>query len=180
MHMCGSMMGMGGADVELCAPLQQLKTEHGPLRKQMDEYKTMVQDLAHDDSRSNYAEPLQALRDRVKQFVDELDVHSRKEEDVLFEMMANYIGRETGPIAVMEYEHDTAKTLLKQFLQLSSEVDNQVGHEQARDIADYAAKAEEILSQHFMKEETVLFPMAEKMLSAEEKEILQREIEKIK
>lgn len=179
MNGCSGMMGHSAANIELCAPLQQLKAEHGPLRNQMDEYKALAGEIGQDESQHDWAQPLQALYEKVHQFMSQLDVHSRKEEDVLFVMMANYIGRHVGPIAVMEYEHDSAKTLLKSFLETAGSIDGPVAREQAIQIADTAIQAQAILTEHFMKEENVLFPMAEQMLTAEEKEYLQKEIAKI-
>ncbi|HZG15402.1 MAG TPA: hemerythrin domain-containing protein [Candidatus Bathyarchaeia archaeon] len=180
MDMCTNLFGKCASDIDLCPPLRQLKTEHGPLREQMDAFRVMAMEIGRDENRDDWSKSLSVLRVMVERFVSNLDVHSRREEDVLFEMMAKHIGREVGPIAVMEYEHDTAKGLLKQFLQAARAVEGMVDREQAIRIADDAISAEAILSQHFLKEEQVLFPMAEQMLSAEEKRTLQEEIEKIK
>ncbi|WP_235828018.1 hemerythrin domain-containing protein [Brevibacillus migulae] len=180
MDMCTNMFAKCGSDIEFCPPLRQLKKEHGPLREQMDAFREMAQKVGVGDGREDWSESLFVLRDKVERFVGELDLHSRREEDVLFDMMAAHIGREVGPIAVMEYEHDTAKALLKQFLQTTTELSGMVEREQAIRIADIAIQAEAILSQHFMKEEQVLFPMAEQILSEDEKQTLQDEMDKIK
>jgi len=180
MEMCTIQFGKCPSDIDICPPLRQLKTEHGPLLEQMDAFREMAMEIGQDENRVDWSMALSVLRDKVERFVKELDVHSRREEDVLFEMMAKHIGREVGPIAVMEYEHDTAKGLLKQFLQAARAVDGMVNREQAIRIACDVISAEAILSQHFLKEEQVLFLMAEQLLSAEEKRTLQEEIEKIK
>jgi len=180
MEMRTNLFGKCASDIDLCQPLRQLKTEHGPLRKQMDAFRELAMDIGQDENRVDWSMALSVLREMVERFVKELDVHSRREEDVLFEMMAKHIGREVGPIAVMEHEHDSAKAFLKQFLQAAKAVNGILDHKQALRIADDAIQAETILSQHFLKEEQVLFPMAEQLLSAEEKRTLQEEIEKIK
>ncbi|WP_257985059.1 hemerythrin domain-containing protein [Bacillus sp. T33-2] len=54
-------------------------------------------------------ESFKRLPPAVEKFLSDLEPHSEREEGVLFEMMASYIGRESGPIAVMEYEHDQVK-----------------------------------------------------------------------
>jgi regulator of cell morphogenesis and NO signaling len=139
-----SMMSGSHAQVTLCEPLARLKREHGPLREQM------------------------------AAFVRELDPHSEREEGALFPLMAKYIGRQVGPIAVMEYEHELAKNNLKTFGEAMEQVKEPVDAERAKKIASYALQAHAVLTDHFMKEENVLFPMAENMLSAEEKEELSR------
>ena len=126
-----------------------------------------------DDANSNWRTTLGILKNKVQTFVEQLDPHSEREEDALFPMMAKYIGRDVGPIAVMEYEHDQAKQNLKKFQEEISKEDLiSIDFDQAKRLAAYAQLAHEILSEHFMKEENVLFPMAENMLSPDEKEQL--------
>ncbi|MBP1933689.1 hemerythrin domain-containing protein [Ammoniphilus resinae] len=173
-HTCMSGM-MGGSNQSLSPALKQLFDEHGPLRKQMEDFYVMAQELKGTDEQSG----LQDLYEKVKQYVGELDPHSQREEGVLFPMMANYIGRETGPIAVMEYEHDQAKKNLQLFLDGYSSMNGQADQGKVDELAGYAIQAYMILTDHFMKEENVLFPMAEKMLSGQEKETLFEEINRM-
>ncbi len=175
---CGSSM-FGANPVALCAPLARLKEEHVPLRAQMDDYYAFAQTIGKDESVADYSDKLRELLTKVNEFVAELDPHSLREEDALFPMMAKYIGRETGPIAVMEYEHDQAKQQLKHFRETMETLGAPVGAEQAKTIAAYAINAYLILTEHFMKEENVLFPMAEQMLSEAEKEELGKKFEEI-
>ncbi|WP_438448684.1 hemerythrin domain-containing protein [Gorillibacterium sp. sgz5001074] len=167
-HTCASAM-MGADSVELCAPLAQLKREHGPLREQMNEFARMAAPIGQDDSTTDWSEPLAELRTKVQAFAEQLDPHSGIEEGVLFPLMAKYIGRETGPIAVMEYEHDQAKANLGRFLEGTKAETAPVPAARAAELAGYAIAAQTILTDHFMKEENILFPMAEKLLTPEDK-----------
>lgn len=171
---CGSMMG--GGNVTLCAPLQQLKDEHGPLRAQMEAYYIKAQEI---DGASDYRAFIEDLAVLVRGFEANLAPHSEREEGVLFPMMGKYIGREAGPIAVMEYEHDEAKKNLKTFLDKMEQLPETLEKDEAKEIASYAVNAYLTLSEHFMKEENVLFPMAERMLNEEEKETLMARIQEI-
>ncbi|MEW9033948.1 MAG: hemerythrin domain-containing protein [Planifilum fimeticola] len=112
---CG-MMGFAEASGPLCAGLERLRREHPPLLKQMEELGDSARGVAEDAGSGGGKEALRSLEEKVRSFTAELDLHSRREEDVLFPMMAKYIGRETGPIAVMEYEHEQAKARLSEFL----------------------------------------------------------------
>ncbi|KJE26747.1 hemerythrin domain-containing protein [Geobacillus thermoleovorans] len=168
-----SFCHMGGPEgVELCAGLAQLKQEHGPLRVQMEQLLAFAETIGRGTEISNWREPLAELREKVESFVAALDPHSEREEGVLFPMMAEYIGRTTGPIAVMEYEHEQAKARLSMFLEKTTHLPETVDSEQALTLADAVIEAHHILDEHFMKEENVLFPMAERLLSDEEKEEL--------
>jgi hemerythrin-like domain-containing protein len=171
---CG-MMGFAEASGPLCAGLERLRREHPPLLKQMEELADSARGVADDAGSGGWKEALRSLEEKVRSFTAELDLHSRREEDVLFPMMAKYIGRETGPIAVMEYEHEQAKARLSEFLSEVEKFDESAGADAARRIAGEVEAAVQILTDHFMKEENVLFPMAERILSdAEKEELLER------
>ncbi|WP_247747350.1 hemerythrin domain-containing protein [Alkalihalobacillus sp. BA299] len=175
----GCMSGMMINEVgEFCPGLEQLKKEHIPLTKQMENFYELAQTIEEDETVAT-KENLQQLYTQVKEFVSQLEPHSEREEGVLFEMMVGHIGRETGPIVVMEYEHDQAKNYLRRFLSETDQLGSKVEPNEIRTIANYAASAYLILSDHFMKEENVLFPLAEQLLSPEEKQELEVKINQI-
>jgi len=168
-----SFCHMGGPEgVKLCAGLAQLKQEHGPLRAQMEQVFAAAEAIGRGEDGRNWREPLADLREKVESFVAVLDPHSEREEGVLFPMMAEYIGRTTGPIAVMEYEHEQAKARLALFLEKTAQLPENIDSGQALTLAGAVIEAHHILDEHFMKEENVLFPMAERLLSDAEKEEL--------
>lgn len=151
----------------LKAPLRQLFEEHVPLRRQMDAIYERASEIGQSQE-AGAAERLTALLALVETFDAELLRHSGKEEDLLFPMMARYLGRDTGPIAVMEYEHDQAKHRLRRFLEGSRDLGPSADAQTIREIAGFAAEAVEILMEHFCKEEHALFPMANTMLREQE------------
>lgn len=175
---CG-MRGFAEASGPLCAGLERLKGEHPPLWKQMEELAESARRIGNDADTGDRTEALRALEERVGSFVEELELHSKREEEVLFPLMARYIGRETGPIAVMEYEHEQAKARLAEFLSGMEKLEGSVEADAARRIAGEVEAAVQILSDHFLKEENVLFPMAERILSDAEKEELLEGIQAI-
>lgn len=176
---CGGMnRGASMPDMPLCAPLRQLKQEHLPLRKAMDIFYSTAERLFEGSGTERY-DIFHTLRDQVADFTEQLKKHSRKEDDGLFPMMARYIGREVGPIAVMEYEHEQAEQHLLRFLDAADQDDSGIKVEDVKTITGYAVQAYSILTEHFSKEENVLFPMAENMLSLEEKEQLNNMIQEL-
>jgi hemerythrin-like domain-containing protein len=170
------MSAMGGMPpVELSKGLKQLKGEHPPLLTQLENLFQLTQLIDQEmDTEKNFNELIM----KVEYLKAELDPHSEREEGVLFPMMAVYIGTTSGPIAVMEYEHDQAKSQIKAFLDKS--VNGELTVEEMKQSAELIKNAYFILSDHFVKEENVLFPMAERMLSNEEKEELYQKIQQIK
>ena len=176
-HHSGCMMpgnGFQGAEAALSEPLAQLKREHGPLREMMDAFAREAAVIGKSDQLTDWRHPLAALKEKVDAFVRELDPHSEREEGQLFPLMAKYIGRQAGPIAVMEYEHEQAKQNLETFRKEVDQIKGPLNAARAKEVATFALQAHEVLTAHFMKEENVLFPMAERMLSAKEKETLSR------
>lgn len=178
--MSGCMSSMFQGDVlNLCSPLQKLKDEHGPLnemKKELFDISSAIENFEE----AEWLEVITNLRMRVESFIAILDPHSQREEGVLFEMMAKYIGRTSGPIAVMKYEHDQAKSNIGTFLKNTESLSKDLTKDDAKKLASYVTEAYLILTDHFMKEENVLFPMAEKMLTDEEKLELEQKINDVK
>ena len=109
-------------------------------------------------------------------FSTNLEFHSVREEDILFRMMEVYLGKNGGPIAVMEYEHEQANGFINTFL---SKTENQsLTPEEIIENTNLIKDAYHTLLDHFMKEEQVLYPMAEKLFSEEEKEIFKQKVTK--
>jgi regulator of cell morphogenesis and NO signaling len=164
---CGHMMG---GDVPLCPALQQFKQEHVTLREQMEQLFQLA------EAAREHPIDWPGLKEKAIRFEQELTAHSEREEEFLFTLMAQYIGRETGPIAVMEYEHQQGKKNLQTFIEKLNQADASVHIEKAKEITAFMIEAYHVLSQHFMKEENVLFPMAERLLSSEEKDFLAKKL----
>ena len=85
-----------------------------------------------------------------------LEAHARLEEQVLFPALGHALGRNEGPLAVMEAEHSRISALFSQI-------------EAARGGSDVAALAKSLaglLIRHFFKEEQDLFPIADRVLGA--------------
>lgn len=97
----------------------------------------------------------------------DLGLHRRKEEEILFPALGKHIGVEGGPIAVMLQEHATEKGYVTD---LRTAVD---GAKAGEDTTEALRKAAwgilDLLRAHIEKEDKILYPMAEKTLSSEEK-----------
>ena len=121
---------------------------------------------------------LEELVKEVVSFSTNLEFHSVREEDILFRMMEVYLGKNGGPIAVMEYEHEQANGFINTFL---SKTENQsLTPEEIIENTNLIKDAYHTLLDHFMKEEQVLYPMAEKLFSEEEKELFKQKVTVVK
>ncbi|MBN2908887.1 hemerythrin domain-containing protein [Polycladomyces sp. WAk] len=173
---CGQRVG---EDIPLCPALTRLKQEHIPLREQMEQLYQSAEGVGDDTHIADWQGALHELREKAVRFERELHAHSEREEKYLFPMMASYIGRESGPLMVMEYEHQKGKEYLQTFIAKIDQATAPVDTEKAKKIGLFMIQAYNILSQHFMKEENVLFPMAEQLLSSEEKDLLAKKMQTV-
>jgi len=105
--------------------------------------------------------------------------HHGKEEDLLFpEMEKAGIPREKGPIGVMLMEHDQGRAYVRGMAEASSRYkkgDSAASAEYAKSARNYIA----LLTQHINKENNVLFPMEEKVLSPKKQEELVEAFERL-
>jgi regulator of cell morphogenesis and NO signaling len=161
------------SNVVLSAPLQQLMDEHVSLRQDMDQFYDITEEI---ESGSGFAvvQLFAKLHERVSAFAINLKAHSKREDDGLFPMMARRLGENDRTIEVMEQEHQKAEGHLEDFLAEAEQAGSTLDENAVQWISVYAVQAYATLTQHFAKEEKVLFPLAEKILSADEKEELER------
>jgi hemerythrin-like domain-containing protein len=105
--------------------------------------------------------------------------HHAKEERVLFDAMARHgMPTESGPIAVMLYEHDEGRRLtagLRDAAQRLAAGDASA----SRVVADYARAYGELLRQHIFKEDNILFPMAARVIDPGAWDDILREAERV-
>lgn len=175
MQGCASTM-MGNGSATLSEGLAQLKCEHIPLLEKLHGLFDICSKIEKDDAvKENFA----MLEPAVNTFIAELEPHSEREEKILFRMMEKYLGVGMGPIAVMEYEHTQAKLFIGRFFENVAKNRDDLSVEQMKEYSDYIKNAYFTLTDHFSKEENVLFPMAENILSDEEKAELAEKIKEI-
>jgi len=100
-----------------------------------------------------------AADEAFQEFINAMQIHFKMEEDVLFPAFEQATGNSAGPTAVMRGEHQELRDIL-----------DQLGDAlQQRDASDFSGVADTLnimLQQHNMKEEGILYPMADRMLAA--------------
>jgi hemerythrin-like domain-containing protein len=103
--------------------------------------------------------------------------HHGKEEDRLFaEMIRHGFPKEQGPLAVMVHEHDQGREHVRALAKLGGGTGPLTAEEIASAVQharDFAA----LLSAHIIKEDTVLYPMSGRVLTALDYERLAGEFE---
>lgn len=106
--------------------------------------------------------------DFIKGFAD--GCHHKKEEGVLFQSMATYgVPVEGGPIGVMLAEHEQGRLFTRNLRHAAERLE--AGDQSAkRDVITNARGYAMLLRQHIMKEDNILFPMANRVLPPAEQE----------
>lgn len=100
-------------------------------------------------------------------FLGSMQQHFKMEEEVLFPAFEQRTGMSMGPTQVMRMEH----------VQMRELFDAMADAVKQQDRDEFLGQAETLLvmmQQHNMKEEQILYRMADQMLSAEMEEILQK------
>jgi regulator of cell morphogenesis and NO signaling len=115
--------------------------------------------LAHDGAN---------LADFAAYLEREVCQHFAIEEQALFPALARHLGRDQGPLAVMDAEHASFRELLSRLADAVRRDDRAAQRTHALAVID-------LLRAHIRKEDHVLFPMAARLLSdAEQAEVNER------
>jgi len=109
----------------------------------------------------------------AKQYCDEFSrellEHLKREEDVLFPAFEAKSGSQMGPTQVMKMEHVQIRDMLGKIVEL-------VGSGPAKDVKKKLIGLFEtlmiLMQQHNMKEEQILYPMADRALAAELEDVI--------
>ncbi|GAB3066173.1 hemerythrin domain-containing protein [Salinicoccus sesuvii] len=158
--------------------LRILENEHRYLKYLMDDWFSLALKFEHDDVRS-HLEGLMVtkdLRQRLKAFQEPLKQHQEKEEKYFFPMLGTYIGYEQGPILSIEEEHKEIEAYIDHFFHHSMHDSGEMSLERMKEMVKDVMEAYEVLMVHMVKEEAVLFTMADKVLKAVDEEVLLNQV----
>lgn len=142
-------------------PTQELVDEHNGIKRML----SVLTEVARRLDAGEAVEPadMEQMIDFIRGFADRC--HHGKEEDLLFVAMEEAgIPRHGGPIGVMLHEH----TLGRGYVQGMAEglAEYKPGGAAAARIAENARGYVALLTQHIHKEDNILYPMADRVLTA--------------
>ena len=147
-------------------PTQVLKAEHEGILVMLGVFEKIRIIL-----RSSNPVPTQHLDDILEFFKEFIDAcHHGKEEKFLFPALeASGIPREGGPIGVMLAEHEAGRKLVRQMRAIRKKLSDESATARS-EFAETAGQYIDLLRNHIQKENTVLFPMADKVLARSEQD----------
>lgn len=105
--------------------------------------------------------------------------HHAKEEDILFvAMTARDMPQDSGPVAVMLQEHEQGRAFTAGFRSAAEQMksgDETAAADVVRNVYDYV----NLLREHIVKEDNVLFPMADQIIPADTMQTVSKEFEHV-
>ncbi len=115
--------------------------------------------------------------DFIRGFAD--DTHHKKEEGVLFKAMVSHgFPQDGGPLAVMLAEHDEARRFTRAFSEAAEKLSR--GEKGAgEDVIMYGLAYVKLLRQHIMKEDNILYEMADGVIPKAEHAQVEADFEKV-
>jgi len=152
-----------------------LKKEHQAILKMVEASETVAERLKQGGSVSS--ETLKTFQEFFQIFTDQC--HHGKEEEIFYPLLeARGIPKSGGPLGVMFDEHEQGRALVREMRQTAEAYASGAqgsGVRWAHAADQYAA----LLRSHIQKEDMVLFPMAERLLSGNELERVADDFEKL-
>lgn len=155
-------------------PTATLREEHEAILRMLDAAESAAGQLARGEAIR--PELLEGMGEFFGLFLDKC--HHGKEEEILFPALERKgMPVEAGPIGVMLREHNQGRALAARMQELAKAYkgDKAAGPAWAAALEEYSG----LLREHILKENSVLFPMAEGMLSAEEETTLAEQFERM-
>ncbi len=111
------------------------------------------------------ANSIESAKDAYEEFAKNTEKHFQMEERVMFLEFENKTGMTQGPTAIMRHEHTQMRGLLEEMRKAI----------EAKDKDKFFGNSETLMilmQQHNMKEEQMLYPMAQQHLSADAERII--------
>jgi len=157
----------------LVKPTEGLKNEHRVIERML----KLVWEGCDRLERGESLDPSLFLgaADFFRNFADRC--HHAKEEKLLFEkMIERGMSRQTGPIAVMLSEHEISRAHVRKINELAQK---KLAGKTKTEMVDAGRGYVQLLSQHIQKEDNVLYPMADRMLTKDDQKQLEQGFEKV-
>jgi hemerythrin-like domain-containing protein len=156
-------------------PIEDLVQEHMAIKVMLSIMSKIAENIRNEKSVDT--NDIESIVDFLKTFADKC--HHGKEENALFPaLVESGIPKEGGPIGVMLHEHIIGREYIKEISTKTEQFKS--GNSQTLQlIADSLLSYINLLQTHIQKEENILFPMAEKVLTTQKQNEIFEHFERI-
>ncbi len=156
-------------------PTEELRNEHRIILKVLDAAKREIDAIARTgEVREDF---VLKLLDFVRNFADACH-HAKEEKRLFVKMSERGMPLNAGPLAVMLHEHEEGRRLVKAAADALPPA--LLGDKRAlQALKDGLAGYVDLLRAHIGKEDNILYPMADKMLTAEDQKTLAKAFERV-
>jgi hemerythrin-like domain-containing protein len=144
-------------------PMEQLRAEHEGILTMLKILEKISEQMA--SGKKANLDHLEKIMEFLSVFADKC--HHGKEEDILFPALEKAgIPREDGPIGVMLHDHEQGRADIRVMRQALEDMRD--GRDGGKDFIEAARDYIDLLRSHILKENDVLFMIAERSLSGEQ------------
>lgn len=148
------------------ASIQQLLRDHKYSETRFTELDELLQEFKVDHSWS--PERGRTFEAFAQYFRGELVVHMRKEDEILYPALEEFLPRDVGPLMVLRTEHDD---IVSNFIRMEKAhqlmLQGNLSGEVVQKFLFFGGTLLQILRDHAYKEERILFPMVSRFLKPE-------------
>ncbi|MGE5623751.1 MAG: hemerythrin domain-containing protein [Methanocella sp.] len=156
-------------------PTETLKHEHRVIEKMLDVVEATAGRLQ--SGRVVDAEIFAQAADFFRSFADRCH-HGKEERHLFTKLVEKGLPRESGPIAVMLAEHDQGRAHVRTLAEAAARLE--AGDQTATaGLLRHALAYVELLRAHIQKEDRILFPLADRVLSEAEQEALAETFDRV-
>jgi len=157
-------------------PIHILAEEHNILLKFAEELKDIAKELMETRDFASNSEIMTKLGHKAEH-LKESESHYLREENVLFPYLEKH--GITQPPAMMWTEHDQIREMKKSIYSLLDSLNRMNSQDFANQLKKAAISLAEMLSNHFYKENNILFPTALKVISQDEFKDIRHQFDEI-
>jgi len=157
-------------------PISILMEEHKILLELLEKLGTIVNSVQQAEDVSYVGEDITQLKHIAEDFLD-AEKHYLREENVLFPLLEKHGIRE--PPAIMWMEHNQLRDKKKQLHNIIEKYNTLSFQDFKKQLSETAKSLNSILSSHIFKENNILFPTAQRVVTEQEWRDAKREFDEI-